>query len=223
MNWDELFLEFVKSNLQKNEFLKSRKINPNDMISKRKTDKWVEKKNKIKFESVKNGSVTSSSQRLAQMMIEPIEMDSANKRPAQDPMAEPDLSVYPKQFPVHSDNKAINKYRWEIINNWRQTQSEQDYKLADMMRLHCKLILKDYLEIYTDDNGNKKYKTHLSATALNNIVKTVESIQRIQRLALGMSTENIGVEIDNVVETVEQNIPVFEVQMSSGGRFLKVR
>jgi hypothetical protein len=55
-------------------------------------------------------------------------------------------------------------------------------------------------------------------------------VQRIQRLSLGMSTENVGVDRPEENVNVEKStdgdgpqLPVYVVEMSRGGKFVRAR
>ena len=109
---------------------------------------------------------------------------------------------------------------WQMVQGWRHNQAESDYKLADNIRLHCKIILKNSI-VKTIDNGQERFDTSLKPSELLSISKIAETIQRIQRLAVGLSTENVG--IDHNVEIENNSVPIFEVQMGKNGKFVQIR
>jgi hypothetical protein len=83
---------------------------------------------------------------------------------------------------------------WDKIRTWRQGQSVSDWKTADNVRLHVSLILKGGLRVIEGDGGKKEFATSLGTRQLRDLSGVLMNVQRIQRLALGMSTENIGME-----------------------------
>lgn len=112
---------------------------------------------------------------------------------------------------------------WQVVQQWRQTQAESDWKTANAIRDHCKLILNRSIE--KDANGNPT--TKLTPRDLVNLSDAMEKIQRIQRLALGMSTENIGVdrpsEETHVASDDTIDCPVFIVEVNDNGKFVRAR
>jgi len=125
---------------------------------------------------------------------------------------------------------------WDIYMRWRQTQSSADYLTAGKIREHLRLLL---------DAGLTEDGSKYTPSELGRLAAVAESIQRIQRLALGMSTENVGMEYpgSNVEKTTteapttveaesteapaqapaEAPMPVFVVEMSRQGKFMRAR
>jgi hypothetical protein len=129
--------------------------------------------------------------------------------------------------PVIED--TINEL-WQIVQQWRRKQAEFDYKTADNVRLHVQAILREKIsQIVDPETGKTVARSKLKASELMNLTRALESVQRIQRLALGMSTENIGVDRidpDTHVEKQEpddQTGPVFIVEVNKNGRFIRPR
>jgi hypothetical protein len=114
---------------------------------------------------------------------------------------------------------------WQIIQQWRKGQAINDYKAAEAIRNHVELILKSGLEVV--EVGSKKVKrVTLKPVDLKHLAECIEKLQRIQRLALGMSTDNIGVDIgetDSRVEQVTDDCPVFAVEVNKNGKFIRPR
>ena len=120
-------------------------------------------------------------------------------------------------------DKKINGL-WQIVQQWRAGQAESDWSTANNIRQHLKLILNQ--AIIKDDNGNPK--TKLSPRDLVNVADALETLQKVQRLALGMSTENVGVDRPDDgshVDTGDDELgcPIFEVQISDNGKFKRAR
>jgi hypothetical protein len=110
---------------------------------------------------------------------------------------------------------------WQMVQGWRKKQAEVDYRLADNIRLHCKIILKNSL-IKTVDEDGEKFVSTLKPNDLLSICKVAETVQRIQRLAVGLSTENVGVD-GNIEVSASDAIPIFQVEMKKDGKFVQIR
>jgi hypothetical protein len=112
---------------------------------------------------------------------------------------------------------------WQIVQGFRRNQALTDYKTAEAIRTHCKMMLQN-ATLKTVKDGREIFATSLRPSELRALAQTIELVQKVQRLALGMSTENIGIdgklEIDN--ETDDQ-VPVFEVQVGQNGKFIAAR
>jgi hypothetical protein len=113
---------------------------------------------------------------------------------------------------------------WQIVNQWRKAQAKHDYTTADQIRVHIKLILQRSL-VRNIVDGKEEYATKLTATEVSRLASALQKIQHIQRLALGMTTENVGVDkIEPVVNVeMDDDCPVFVVEVSSNGRFIRPR
>ena len=101
--------------------------------------------------------------------------------------------------------KTIETDAWAQVRQWRAHQARQDYLSADQIR---QLIERKIDDIKTQDT----IKSH----ELVALAKACETLQRIQRLSLGLSTDNVGI---NEVEKEEDNTPTFIVEMEENGTF----
>jgi hypothetical protein len=113
---------------------------------------------------------------------------------------------------------------WQVVQQWRAGQAESDFKTADMIRAHVKLILNQ--GFIKDADGNVQSK--LSPNQINSLADSLAIIQKVQRLALGMSTENVGVDrpVDTHIEQPtgsDSDIPVFVVEINDAGKFVRPR
>lgn len=113
---------------------------------------------------------------------------------------------------------------WQVVQQWRAGQAEADWKTADNIRSHLKLILNN--AVVMDDDGKPHSK--LTPRDLVNVADALETLQKVQRLALGMSTENVGVDRPDDGSHVESGddelgVPIFEVQISDNGKFKRAR
>lgn len=190
-DWGDLFERWVKSGQPKNEFLKKNGIPPDGMIAKKKTSTW--------HDDLRN---------TANVLRRTNKDDQIDKA-----LAAAELQQQPPP-------STVIKEIWQIVQQWRQKQAENDYRLADIIRLHCKVLLKNSMITKLDIHGKETVYSTLRPNELLSIARVTETIQKIQRLALGLSTENIGV--DSGI-TIQENIPIFEVQVNDNGKFVNVR
>jgi len=123
-----------------------------------------------------------------------------------------------------------NATSWEIIQRFREAQARADFRRANMLAKHVEnQIAQGWEEVTTRDPATLKevveYRSTIPAVKLNHLATTIEKIQRIQRLALGLSTDNLGVADPTTTEThVEQDKkeskgPVFIVETTESGKF----
>lgn len=120
-----------------------------------------------------------------------------------------------------------SKDLWQVIKEWRLKQGEDDYKTADALRQHVKLVLNKSLR---KDVDGKPYSI-ISNRDMTGISNTLLNIQRIQRLALGMSTENVGLPADQTAQDsmiamvtdkdAADEIPTFVVEVNKAGKFVR--
>lgn len=107
-----------------------------------------------------------------------------------------------------------------MIARWRKRQGEEDYTTANALRQHIKLKLKQ--AIAKDEHGQTYSK--LSKTDISTFAKSLADLQKIQRLALGMSTDNIDVAQKSIVEKQKSDdVPTFEVELNDNGKFKRPR
>ena len=109
---------------------------------------------------------------------------------------------------------------WRKITAWRNNQPEGDYKVGVALQNHIKLILNQSLV-----NVDGDMRTKLSPRAISHLSQATLNVQKLQRLALGLSTENMGLqERDNLVaETTEDEVPTFVVEINKDGKFIRPR
>ncbi len=207
-----MFYDWSSSGMTIRDFITSRGMNPKTGNVGRKTQGWRER---VKREATTEVSST--------------------------PILPKESALEVVRGPQASDTKpAAIPETWQQIAQWRRNQAVEDYKFAETLRTHVKLILKNSLKKVTDDVTKKEeYVSTLKAHEARALTQAGAEIQRIQRLALGLSTENVGVndparpdsmverqpqpvaetlEMKNVTPALEP-IPVFRVVMSSRGRF----
>jgi hypothetical protein len=120
------------------------------------------------------------------------------------------------------DENSFNAIRERVltdIRRWRIEQCRTDYIAA----ARIKETICAHLERMISEDNVKTFE-------LINLAKALESVQRVQRLALGMSTDNIGVEDarkiaeDAAGDSMEKDdVPTFEVAVNEAGKFKRLR
>lgn len=126
---------------------------------------------------------------------------------------------------LHEPGNAEIRNIYKQIMDWRIGQAESDYKTADAIKAHIKLLINTSIE-----RTNQGAKSTLSSGQLKALAQALESVQRIQRLAIGLSTENFGIDIpskdgvdDSNVEKPKEDMPTFVVEVNEGGKFKSAR
>jgi len=121
---------------------------------------------------------------------------------------------------------------WSLVNNWRCTQSKDDYRVANKIRIHIESLLNYGFkreQVLDPETGQRRHKivSNLEPKDLRALAETAATIQRIQRLALGMSTENVGLPDPRDSAPTDPSdkplCPVFVVEMSERGKFKRAR
>lgn len=117
---------------------------------------------------------------------------------------------------------------WELLQQWRTHSAMTQYRWALAAGTHVELLLNKSIE--KDENGKPK-ESNLSPRDLSALTSAMEKIQNIQRTALGLSSTQTGAEpppppekhVDNPTPAVEQQGPVFVVEVNSNGKFSRPR
>jgi hypothetical protein len=97
----------------------------------------------------------------------------------------------------------------------QNNEYHDDMKIIKNLKNHIKLLMNQSLK---EENG--KLKTLINSADIRSIAGALEICQRIQRLSAGFSTENIAV---NGVQSRDEDIPIFEVQVNRNGKFENAR
>ena len=191
IDWNTLWVEWLKSRMRKNAFLRSKGLDPNTQEAYKHTINWKKNTAAAKAEllqtqerkSLKNGG-----------------------------MPDDDINDI-----------------WQLVQGWRKKQAKSDWETADAIRTHIKLLLNNAVMQKPDPLGGKpEIRTKLTPSQIRSLTGALADLQRIQRLALGMSTENIGVEADvrhsdNDGEKIQIKETIFEVQVNKDGKFVRAR
>jgi hypothetical protein len=110
---------------------------------------------------------------------------------------------------------------WQIVQNHRRNIGVKDFNTANKLRIHLERIL-DGVEGKLDSEG-QPYT--FSALDLSRLADVATKVQKIQRLALGMTTENVGIpkieEPEPHVEGDGTNTPIFIVEVNKNGKFIR--
>jgi len=201
-----LFKEWVASDQSKSQFLKSKGINPGSGAVGRNTKAWQARK--------ENGEGN------------PEATDTYVPE-----ICEADQPHNPKAMTSQQQSAS-----WQLIYSWRKKQSVDDWQVSDKIRMHLLKLLDLPFVPYRDQEGNIQYKSPLTPQQLRTISEVAERIQRVQRLALGLSTENLGVDLPSQPDSdpqadsekddsIEQPpaVPVFKVELNKRGKFVTHR
>lgn len=124
-----------------------------------------------------------------------------------------------------------------IVETWSMGLAQKHYNAANMLRVHAEIYIEKNLEI----KGGQITGTQLSPRDMNALATVLSSCQKMERLALGLSTENVAANhsaptapaagagepanTDNTMEA-ETNEPrgaVFIVEVNQDGKFMRPR
>lgn len=142
----------------------------------------------------------------------------------------------PKQGETPLRHLANANDSWELIQKWRGAQTLEDWRIADQVRFHIKLQLQANVtktRKVDPKSGTELdvWMSTLTPQQIRMIADATLTTQRIQRLALGLSTDNIGVDQppppDTGIETARMegndHMPLFVVELTEGGKFTRAR
>jgi len=134
-------------------------------------------------------------------------------------------STPPQTKPTTKRVPRNEKQIWQMFQDWREGQGKSDWTVGDAIKTHITLLLSD--AVVKDKDTGLTHST-LKAGELSSIANAVVAIQKIQRLALGMSTDNHG-----LVEPPDPNVekskidspayPTFVVEVNKSGKFHRSR
>jgi hypothetical protein len=221
-DWPALFHEWLESGLPRTEFLRSRGINPNSGLAHGKTKHWDQA---VKQAHEKVTSTFLASSPTAAAVVE------AAAAPREAVATERASVAAAIGRPIDDVAPGAQPQGWQLINAWRAKQAVEDWKTADSIRAHIKLILRDSLVRTTDADGKTHLSTKLTPVQARALAGVAADIQRIQRLALGLSTDNVGVNetqgestiVEKNVTPAEEPVPTFVVEMGRSGKFVRAK
>jgi hypothetical protein len=217
-DWDDLFKRWAVSGLSKSEFLQRNNINVRYGSVMRNTRTWYPRLEEIRSKTLQTVGAYHAQEHVREVV---------------DAKPEADREAVAKELGIDlSEIKTeAQPSTWQVIAKWRSRQAIDDWRLADQIRTQIRIILKNAVKrkVSIDDAGNQvtDYSTSLSPHELRALTTAVESIQRVQRLALGLSTDNVGVNFPMPVDSDDKGkekpedrvIPIFQVRMNRAGRF----
>lgn len=200
IDWDQLFDQWLKSNLPRAQFLRAKGMDPTNPTVKQRTRAWNRNRGDTKkiIENLKEATDGLSAEIQLNADYAPEDMKS-------------------------SDSRTL----WGIVQTFRKHQFFKDYRTADKIREHITLMLNQHMKGLMDPEGKK---TTLKAIDIKHLSEALAQLQKVQRLAIGLSTDNIGVSVDddtagdNTVEPSANNDgPIFVVEVLDNGRFKQAR
>jgi hypothetical protein len=96
----------------------------------------------------------------------------------------------------------------EQIIKWRELQATQDYTSADKLRR----LIEEYFA-HRPLNPYTGKEERIPIKELRQIAAALVDIQKVQRMAIGLSTENVGVKLDGVDESGSM-LPIVQVLLA---------
>ena len=132
---------------------------------------------------------------------------------------------------------------WGQVQEWRANQAVNDWKTAERIRNHIHMIAHQNVaeepltdakgKPVLDDHGKPKMRltSKLKPSDVRQLATAASDIQRMQRLAVGLSTDNIGIDLprnagdgSHISKPAEQDTGIlFVVEMSKDGKFVRQR
>lgn len=217
-DWSRLFDEWLTSGKTKVEFLISKGIDPRTGRTREATAEW-------------EGALAAARERMnAELTARQVESSAVNAAlvSALPEVAPAELIKLAGPVPAMPDRSAIPESTWSLITRWRAGQAAQDWRTSDQMRWHIESILAQRIREVKEADGNVRIETTLKSHEVRALALALGEVQRIQRLAVGLSTENIGIDgpTDPNVEKeqgAETNPNLFVVELTKAGKFTRAR
>ena len=168
----------------------------------------------------------------------------------QEPTSQPPLptpGVNEAQPPVPANVVALGNNKalaaWDQVQTCKSDQALLDWRTAERVRNHVNMLTHQHVRevphLYPDGSprldaaGRPKVKLESTLTPMQvrQLAEAVAAVQRTQRLALGMSTDNIGLDLPpsagsgtHVAQpSPEDEAPLFIVEMTQNGKFVRQR
>jgi hypothetical protein len=227
-DWEVTFQDWIKSGIPKVKYLRSIGLNPQSGYVHRKTREW-DKRLEILAAGVRDTHVAQQINTETKGIQTPEDLKERKDNIPQTPPEETAADIAPMIGRSSDVKPQAQMSAWQAVQAWRRKQSKSDYETAEQARLAIKLILKDSIRRVDAEGG---FATSLKPHEVRQLTQAISDVQRIQRLALGLSTENIGVDspapvseghVEKNITPTEEASPVFQVVMSSRGKFLRPR
>jgi len=123
-----------------------------------------------------------------------------------------------------------------IVQTWSLGLAPKHYRAANMLRTHAEVYLENKLKI----EEGEIVGTNLTPREMNALAQVLVHCQKMERLALGLSTENVaanhtgapgtsaaqGAHVETPAEELpaaEKRGPVFVVEVNQNGKFVRPR
>lgn len=221
-NWGRLFEEWLATDMPKRDFIKLQGLDLRSGTTFTRTRDWEERaqarregRETINVTPIVAGGPT----------LKEIEAEIEELRRSPDPPERKDKKAYFRIAELVYENEQPEVASWQKIQTWRSLQASTDWRLADKIKVHLQLIL----DAGFRERDDGTYESKLSTTELRQLARSMSDVQRIQRLALGMSTENIGLDVGEThveapkADGEEAPKNMFVVELSLGGKFTRAR
>lgn len=221
-DWERLFGDWLKSGLPRKDFLTSIGIDPRSGSAQKNTKHWQDALRGARDELHDQYVATIGNRRVAEVVSNVPLMPSD------------ELARGPGDAQAQAAREAASpgpnpRTSWNKVLDWRANQANHDWKTSDTIRMHIALVLKHGLQKIRVD-GRDEWATTLKPGDIRQLAMAAADVQRVQRLALGMSTDNIGVDspdsnVEKAVESADGTKPanLFVVEMTKGGKFTRAR
>lgn len=214
-DWDALFQDWLKSGLTRAEYLKTVGINPRSGSANKNTANW--ERHVVKAHEQVAAQISTHGSRKNVDLVQ-----TTNDTPQGEKVA------------------GLSSQSWKHVQDWRNGQVISDWRTTDTIRAHINSILKrgwQRVEVRNEAGKLIAYEnvSTLTPSEIRQLSTAAAEVQRVQRLALGLSTENIGLEA--IIENADSNVEktgtpadkddkprnLFIVEMSKNGKFVRAR
>lgn len=114
------------------------------------------------------------------------------------------------------------------VQQWSLGLAPKHYNASQMLRMHAELLMEKSIKI---ENGTM-VGTTLKPSQLSQLATVLATCQKMDRLACGLSTENVAANVGGASGHVEKSDtqpmedkrgPVFVVEVSVNGKFVRPR
>jgi len=231
IDWPELFADWLKSGQSIRDFLLSRGLDPTSGNARRKTAGWMSQAiaasvgvHSSIFETAKANDNKAQIKRLIkEKKTKIVAVENTVSLPDGVLPEEPIVPAGEAKAIVSNSRPIDIVAAYEQINAWRQRQALDDWRSADALRTAIKIIIREKIL-----KKEGQVNTVLKAVEIRQLAQALCDIQRVQRLALGMSTDNVGIDrpdsnVEKPTISDEELIPTYVVEMSEGGKFVRPR
>ncbi len=203
-DWDALYIGWLHSGMDKNAFLKARGVAFRGGSALKHTARWIRDLNFDQYQTL-------------------IANQGAELREPTSPE---------KHEPIHEahHSEVDDACCWQQVMARRSSQGISDWQSADSVRTHIELILEQGMSCRICEDGQVGLSTTLTPQELRQLAKALSDVQRVQRMALGLTSDDVGKipqgeclsEPPQAVDG-EHRKNMFIVELSRSGRFIHAR